>query len=96
MNVTGPTGAGLGQDGGRCTGQMIDIHSHILPAVDDGSRSIQESIALLRVAVRDGIQEMVLTPHIFVGRWDNNLTMLRPRFEAFRRDFRARHLKSDA
>ncbi len=64
---------------------MIDIHSHLLPAVDDGSRDIQESIALLRIAVRDGIREMVLTPHIFAGRWDNNLSMLRPRFEAFYR-----------
>ena len=36
----------------------------------------------MRTAVRDGITEMILTPHIFVGRWDNNLTMLRPRFEA--------------
>lgn len=64
---------------------MIDIHSHLLPAVDDGSRDIQESIALLRIAVHDGIREMVLTPHIFAGCWDNNLTMLRPRFEAFAR-----------
>ena len=64
---------------------MIDIHSHLLPAVDDGARGIQESLALLKIAVRDGIQEMVLTPHIYFGRWDNSLQILRPRFDAFAR-----------
>lgn len=71
---------------------MIDIHSHLLPAVDDGSRGIQESIALLRLAVRDGIREMVLTPHIFAGRWDNYLSMLKPRFEAFERLIRSKEI----
>ena len=64
---------------------MIDIHSHVLPEVDDGSRSIQESIALLRLAVSDGIQTMILTPHVYTGRWDNDLAMLQPRFAAFAR-----------
>lgn len=64
---------------------MIDIHSHLLPEVDDGSRSIRESIALLRLAVQDGICEMVFTPHMYAGRWDNDLALLRPRFEAFAR-----------
>ena len=64
---------------------MIDIHCHLLPAVDDGARGIQDSLALLKLAARDGIQEMVLTPHIYFGRWDNSLQMLRPRFEAFTR-----------
>ena len=64
---------------------MIDIHCHLLPAVDDGARGIQDSLALLKVAARDGIREMVLTPHIYFGRWDNSLPILRPRFEAFTR-----------
>lgn len=51
--------------------------------MDDGSRDIQDSIALLRYAVRDGIKEMVLTPHIYSGRWDNSLQTLKPRFDAF-------------
>lgn len=71
---------------------MIDIHSHVLPAVDDGSRDIQESIALLRVAVREGIRQMVLTPHVYSGRWDNSLALLRPRFEAFERLVRSKQI----
>ena len=43
---------------------MIDLHSHILPGVDDGARSIADSVALARDAVRDGISAMVATPHV--------------------------------
>jgi protein-tyrosine phosphatase len=71
---------------------MIDIHCHLLPAVDDGARDIRESIALLRIAAREGIREMVLTPHIHSGRWDNSLQMLRPRFEAFERLVRSKDI----
>jgi len=42
---------------------MIDIHSHILPALDDGSTSMQESIAMLRMAVDGGTTDIVATPH---------------------------------
>jgi len=42
---------------------MIDIHTHILPAVDDGSKSYAESLLMLEAATRDGIQTIVATPH---------------------------------
>jgi protein-tyrosine phosphatase len=42
---------------------MIDIHCHILPAVDDGPRSLSESLAMLSKAENDGITHIVATPH---------------------------------
>ena len=42
---------------------MIDIHSHILPFVDDGSQSIECSLDLIKKAVAEGITDIVLTPH---------------------------------
>ena len=42
---------------------MIDIHCHILPGVDDGSRSKEESLAMIRRAVEVGIDRIVCTPH---------------------------------
>ena len=47
--------------------RMVDIHCHILPAVDDGARTIEESIAMCRSAAGDGISTIVATPHIFDG-----------------------------
>lgn len=51
---------------------MIDVHCHILPAIDDGASDLTESLALLRLAVADGIKKMVATPHINPGYFDNN------------------------
>lgn len=42
----------------------IDLHCHILPAIDDGSRDIGESIAMARQAAADGIEAVCATPHI--------------------------------
>ena len=42
---------------------MIDIHSHLVPGVDDGSQGLEESLALLKQAEEDGITELITTPH---------------------------------
>ncbi len=42
---------------------MVDIHSHILPEVDDGPKSWDASVAMCRAAAADGITHMVATPH---------------------------------
>ena len=42
---------------------MIDLHSHILPGLDDGAQSLQDSLAMARMAVDSGITAMVATPH---------------------------------
>jgi len=44
---------------------MIDIHSHILPDVDDGSNSFEKSVKMLEIANKDGVKAMVATPHMF-------------------------------
>ncbi len=43
---------------------MIDIHSHVLPGIDDGSKSLEESLDLCRIASQDGIRTLVCTPHV--------------------------------
>ena len=42
---------------------MIDLHSHILPDLDDGSQNLQESLAMARMAVESGVTAMAATPH---------------------------------
>lgn len=48
--------------------RIIDIHTHILPGIDDGSQSMDESIQMLRIAEREGITDMIATPHYKGGR----------------------------
>jgi len=48
---------------------VTDIHSHILPGMDDGSSGLEESIHMLRIEVEQGIRHVVATPH-FYARYD--------------------------
>ena len=47
---------------------MIDFHTHILPGVDDGSRSIEESLAMLQAEGDAGIERVVFTPHFYASQ----------------------------
>lgn len=60
---------------------VIDFHSHILPGIDDGSESVEESLELLRLSAQQGIRHMVATPH-FYPRYDSPEKFLRKRQEA--------------
>lgn len=62
---------------------MIDLHSHLLPGVDDGAQTLAESLALARLAVEDGIRVSVLTPHVHPGRYENVRSGLLPRLASF-------------
>jgi protein-tyrosine phosphatase len=47
---------------------MIDLHCHILPDIDDGPETWEESLEMARMAVADGIRTVVATPHLFRHR----------------------------
>lgn len=60
---------------------IVDFHSHILPNVDDGSASPEESIALLRLEAEQGIRHVIATPH-FYAQYDSPGHFLEKRAEA--------------
>ncbi|MDO9066454.1 MAG: CpsB/CapC family capsule biosynthesis tyrosine phosphatase, partial [Chloroflexota bacterium] len=51
---------------------MIDLHAHILPAVDDGPVNLGEALAMARAAAADGVRTIVATPHS--GDWQPPLS----------------------
>lgn len=61
---------------------MTDLHTHILPGMDDGSRDTAMSLAMLRAERDQGIDSVVLTPH-FYHDMESPRTFLRRRAEAF-------------
>lgn len=61
---------------------MIDLHSHILPGIDDGARDVNESLALIKQSVTTGVKKIIATPHINIGRFDNDLATIKRSFDA--------------
>ena len=49
---------------------MIDFHTHILPGLDDGAKTLDESIQLLKMEEEQGVDTIVLTPHYYHERED--------------------------
>jgi protein-tyrosine phosphatase len=47
---------------------VIDLHSHLLPAVDDGSRSVAQSIKVMKEMAGHGVTDVCLTPHLRAGQ----------------------------
>lgn len=44
---------------------MVDFHTHVLPGIDDGSKSVEESVRLLLALMRQGVQMVAATPHFY-------------------------------
>ena len=44
---------------------VVDFHTHVLPGIDDGSGSVEESLAMLRMEAAQGIRRVVATPHFY-------------------------------
>lgn len=71
---------------------MIDIHTHFLPGLDDGPKSFEESLDMVRVALQDGITHVVLTPHVGEGKWDNSPEKIAAQAHGLRERCAARNL----
>ncbi len=50
----------------------IDIHSHILPGIDDGAKTMGHSLELLTNMYKLGIRNFICTPHVIEGVWENS------------------------
>ena len=50
---------------------MIDIHCHILPGIDDGAATIEDSVVMARAAVQEGITTIIATPHHKNNQYQN-------------------------
>jgi len=62
---------------------MIDIHCHILPGVDDGPVSIDESLLMAREAVNEGIKTIIATPHHKNNKYENTKKQILEKVKKF-------------
>lgn len=71
--------------------EMIDIHSHILPGLDDGPQTMEESIQMCRIAYQDGIRTIVATPHTLNGVYQNGRSIILSKVEELCSEFRTQN-----
>ncbi|PZN06619.1 protein-tyrosine-phosphatase [Thermaerobacter sp. FW80] len=63
----------------------VDVHSHLLPGLDDGAADWDEALTLARTAVADGTAQLILTPHVYPEVYDNRPETIRGLTAEFQR-----------
>ena len=68
--------------------KIFDMHCHIVPGVDDGAGSMEESLAILQKEYDDGVRAILLTPHFRREMFETSREVCRERFEALQQQSR--------
>jgi len=63
---------------------MFDLHCHLLPGIDDGPQRLEEALQMARLAVAEGIRKSIVTPHLHVGRWENDRASIEAAVDVYR------------
>jgi protein-tyrosine phosphatase len=71
---------------------FVDLHCHFIPGIDDGARSVEEGLGMLRELRRIGFDRVVATPHMRPGMFDNVRADLERAFEALQPELGAAEL----
>ena len=66
--------------------RIVDIHCHILPGLDDGAGSMEESMEMLRIAEKAGITDLIATPHFKAGRRNPSPETIHRRLQELQRE----------
>lgn len=71
---------------------MIDLHCHILPGVDDGAQTLEDSLAMAEKAISQGITHILCTPHHNNGKYTNPKQSVIPRVAQLQEELDKRQL----
>lgn len=62
----------------------IDLHSHLIPAIDDGSKNMEESIKILKALEKAGYYKVITTPHVMIDSYRNTREIIMDGLESLR------------
>lgn len=72
---------------------VTDIHSHFIPGIDDGSKSMEESIFLLKQMEEFGYKKVITTPHVYYNSFPEGIDILDQKVEELRRNAKFNGIK---
>lgn len=71
---------------------MIDMHSHIIFGVDDGAKTIEESIAIIEEEIKQGVTKIICTPHYRKGMFEASSENIKDNFNILKEEIKKRNL----
>ena len=71
---------------------MIDIHTHVIPGVDDGSPSLEASIEMIKHEIAVGVKEIIATPHHIFHRYTKSVEEIKKQFELLKSEVERQNL----
>jgi len=74
---------------------VVDMHSHVLPGIDDGAQNIEESIALVRRMMDLGIKKIIATPHIMADYYKNTPETIGDALELLKAELKKQDINID-
>ena len=75
------------------TDDFVDIHSHLLPGIDDGAKDMDTSIALLLKMASFGIKNFITTPHVLGSVYPNSSEVIKQKLAAVKKELEKREIK---
>jgi tyrosine-protein phosphatase YwqE len=71
----------------------VDVHCHLLPAVDEGPKTVQESLVLIQQLFQLGFRKLILTPHIMEGFYPNSVEHIKAQVVLLREQLLAHNIE---
>ena len=71
---------------------MIDIHTHIIPFVDDGSSSLEDSLAMVKHEISIGVDTIICTPHHIFHRYEKSIEDIKKNFNLLKEEVEKQNL----
>ena len=75
------------------TNSFVDIHSHLLPGIDDGAKDIDTSIALILKMASYGIKNFITTPHVLGNVYPNSTAVIKEKLVVVQKELKKREIK---
>ena len=73
---------------------FVDIHSHVLPGIDDGAKDLETSITLIQKMASFGIKNFVTTPHILGNVYPNTPTIIKEKLQLVKNELQKRNMEA--
>ena len=71
---------------------ITDLHSHLIPGIDDGSKSLDDSIKMIEAFIAQGYTKLITTPHTMSHRYPNTRAIIEDGLEALKKELQARNI----